>query len=589
MKILGVSFDYHDAAAALLVDGTLVAAVQEERFSRRKNDARLPKTAIAFCLNQAGLRASDLDAIVHYEQPILKFDRILWSSQQTSNGSTWFQHALKTWLYAGKFDVRRRLAEVTGLSEDRIYFVGHHDSHLAAAYYGSSFQDACIITLDGVGEYDTMAIGHGCGDRITPLARVPFPHSIGLFYSAMTAFLGFEVNDGEYKVMGMAAYGRPRLAAAMRALFDIQGDGTFRLDQTHFNFLTPQETVLTRSLTDWLGPPRQPNSLFRIGDGADDVNDGGAATSAHYADIAASVQRCTEDVILSIVRRALAHTGPRPVCLAGGVALNGLANGRIRRELDVPLYVHPAAGDAGGAFGAAAWYHHQVAGRARMTPPATAYSGPAYDDAAMLRALESYSGAVRVTPCESNLDAANIAASLLADGEVIGWFQGRTEWGPRALGNRSILASPLRADMKAVVNERIKFREPFRPFAPAVTADAAAQYFELPKTVQPDDPECFMLAVHRVRPEMASVIPATTHVDGTARIQVVFPDANPPFYRLLCAFAARTGVPVLLNTSFNLRGEPIVNSPSDALRTFFNTAIDVMILGRFVVRKEVWL
>jgi carbamoyltransferase len=584
MKVLGLSFDYHDAAAALLVNGRIVAAAQQERFSRKKNDAGFPLDAARFCLAQGGLSISNLDAVVHYETPILKFDRILRTSLAAGNrGDEYRDQALRQWLQAGKFEVAARIAEYLDAPPERIHLIQHHDSHLASAFYPSPFQQAAIVTLDGVGEYDTAAIGYGDGTSITRLADVKFPHSLGLFYSAMTAFLGFEVNEGEYKVMGMAAYGQPVLAESMLALFQFHDDGRFDLDTSWFDFLAPTYPF-TDKLTGWLGAPRRPEEpFFAHGQGSMPT-----AAGKRYADIAASVQRCAEEVILHTVRAALRITGARSVCLAGGVALNSLANGRIRRELAVDLYVQPAAGDAGGALGAAAWWHH-LNGGSRMAALSCPYLGREFDDATVERALASSRDMLAIERFDRESALLERVATALAQGSVVGWFQGRSEWGPRALGHRSILASPLHKEMQSVVNEKIKFREPFRPFAPSVPAELAQRYFDLPEARHRTSTEEFMLAVHPVRASMRANLPAITHADGTARVHTVFEDTNPLFYGLLHAFGHRTGVPILLNTSFNLRGEPIVDAPDDALRTFWNSGMDYLVLGSILVSKQVSL
>jgi carbamoyltransferase len=588
MKILGVSCDFHDAAAAILVDGAVVAAVQEERFSRIKNDPSLPAAAMRFCLARAGLRAADLDAVAFYETPVLKFERILRACEAAGPaGEPYRLRALEDWLRSGRFDVRRRIAETLGVPEERVRAVRHHDAHAASAFLPSPFPEACVVTLDGVGEDETATIGHARGTRIERLAAVRFPHSLGLFYSAMTAFLGFEVNEGEYKVMGMAAFGRPRFAEAFLRLFDLHEDGTFSLDPTLFDFLTPTATPITARLIDWLGPPRPPESPFHLAP-APGVDDTTAQSCRHYADVAASVQRCTEEVILHVARQGLRQTGAPALCLAGGVALNSLANGRIRRELGVPLHVHPAAGDAGGALGAAALVHHEADG-GRMLPLAHAYLGPDFDADAIDDALAHHASMIAVERHPDDGGMVSAVAEALVAGQVVGWFQGRAEWGPRALGNRSILASPLGADVQSIVNEKIKFREAFRPFAPSVPAERAHLYFDLPPPDLPWGPEAFMLAVHPVRDAWRSRLPATTHADGTARVHAVTRTTNALLYALLDTFGDRTGIPVLLNTSFNLRGEPVVNSPADALRTFFNSGMDLLVMGRTLVRKDVRL
>lgn len=576
--VLGLSFDYHDSAAALLVDGAIVAAAQEERFTRVKHDATLPVQAIDWCMRHAALPASAIDAVVFYENPFLKFDRILWASQQRHPESRdYLRKTAKEWVRKGKFDVSRRIADAIGVPAERVHAVRHHHAHAASAFYCSPFDTATVVTLDGVGEYETATIGVGDSAGLRMLSSTELPHSLGLFYSAMTAYLGFEVNDGEYKVMGMAAYGSPVFYDEFRRLITVRDDGTFRIDQDCFEFLTPEKTLFTPALIERLGPPRHPEAPFS--------ETSASAENRRHADIAASVQKCVEDVILEIVDRAVDRTGSRNVCLAGGVALNSLANGRLRRERDYGLYVQPAAGDAGGAIGAACLHHHETLGRAGRTPLRSCQLGRSFDADAIERAVAD-SGYEVVRRFDDDRSLVEHVAARLADGAVIGWFQGRAEWGPRALGNRSILADPRRAEMKSIVNEKIKFREPFRPFAPAVPVEHAQACFDMPPAGGPADPERFMLCVHPVRPAMRETIPAIVHGDGTARVQVVSSDENPLFHALLMAFNARTGVPVLLNTSFNLRGEPIVDAPADALKTFSRSNMDDLVLGRLVVSQE---
>lgn len=585
-----MSFDFHDAAAALLVDGRVVAAAHEERFSRRKNDAGLPVNAIRFCLAAGGLKPAEIDLVAYYEEPFLKFDRILACTQEAYPASSaYFEDTLRHWLLARKFEVRDRLAEHLGVPPSRIVYTRHHASHAAAAFFSSGFDEATVVTIDGVGEFETASIGVGRDRCLETLSSIHLPHSLGLFYSAWTAYLGFEVNEGEYKVMGMAAFGRPRFKDDVQKLFRLHEDGTFTLDQRLFSFRTPGELPFTQAVVDWLGPARVPESPFAL-----DASDAGGGPGAphvversrRYADIAASVQAVTEDVILHVVRTAVRRTGIARVCLAGGVALNSLANGRLTRELGVALYVHPAAGDAGGALGAAlhhAYASDQAVGR---RPLESVYLGQGFSasevDAAIARAGFHVEGRY-----DSETDLVARVAALLAEGCVVGWFQGRSEYGPRALGNRSILADPTRRDMQRIVNEKIKFRERFRPFAPAVPVERATEYFDMPPVGRTTAPEYFMLAVHPVRPAYRAVLPAVTHEDGTARVQVVSRDSNRLFYDLLQAFGSLSGIPVLLNTSFNLRGEPIVNSPDDALRTFSLSGMDYLVLHRTILTRRV--
>ncbi len=587
MYILGLSFDYHDAAAALIHDGKVLAAAEEERFSRKKHDASLPKLAAQFCLDEAGITSSELDRVVFYENPFLKLDRILHASLSGYPKSlSYFNTTIRSWIRKSKIDVRTRIAEELGVPRSHVTSLTHHDTHAAAAFFCSPFDEATIVTLDGVGEYDCTTISHGQGNGFRRLQSVAFPHSIGLFYSALTAFLGFEVNEGEYKVMGMGGFGKPAMLDEFLNLFELHENGTYAIRQDCFNFLCPETVPYTPELVRWLGPPRKPETRLCL-DGAhtgdDEVLD--AKQSQHYTDIAASVQKCTEEVILHVVSKAVAQTGISNVCLAGGVALNSLANGRIKRELGCRLYVHPAAGDSGGAIGAALLSYYKMHPQAERKPLKTVYLGRAHDEAEILKAFqESYTRRYRKFADEDEL--VRVTAKHIADGAVVGWHQGRFEWGPRALGCRSILANPMRPDMKAIVNEKIKFREPFRPFAPAVLEERAHEFFEIGEIDSQFDPEYFMISVCDVCEDKKHLVPATTHVDGTARVQMVSAQSNPLYYKLIAAFGELTGVPVILNTSFNLRGEPIVNSPLDAIRTFEWSDMDYLIVGGYIVEKE---
>ena len=617
MKVLGLSFGFHDSAAALLIDGRIVAAGQEERFTRIKHDAGFPRRAIEFCLGQANISTAEVDRIVYYEDALKKFDRIVWAStvrqQQKSNGgligtartlwnavtkandvSPYLRSVTHSWFRLDKFDAVGKICDELGVSREKVAYVDHHDSHLAAAFYTSAFDHAAVVTMDGVGEYETAVIAVGRGSEIERKLAINLPHSIGLFYSAFTAFLGFEVNEGEYKVMGMAAFGQPRFYDEVRKLITLRDDGGFEIDQSCFEFLTPESLPYTEEFLCRFGEPREPEADFAVArsDLPEDLTDIEAdrilSSSRHYADVAASVQLCTEELILHVVAKASAMAGTRNVCLAGGVALNSLANGRLIREGGYNLFVHPAAGDAGNAIGAAASYHHRAAGQPRMQGFASPYLGSPLDPAAVDAAVAT-SGFDGVTTCSSDAALVDHVAGLLADGAVIGWVQGQAEWGPRALGARSILADPTNPAMKRIVNERVKFRELFRPFAPAVTAEAASQYFDFEPNLHAGAPEYYMLAVHPVRAEKKSVIPAITHADGSARVQIVTAASNPTFHALLRAFERRKGVPILMNTSFNLRGEPMVDSPRDAIRTFSISGIDYLVLGRTVVSSRVEL
>ena len=593
MRILGISCFYHDAAAALLVDGALVAASEEERFSRKKHDSDFPRLAIGYCLGTAGISAADLDYIVFYEKPFVKFERILTTAVQVVPKS-WkvFGDAMTTWLL-DKLWVKNLIRQELGVPSDRILFSEHHLSHAASTFLCSPFEEAAILTVDGVGEWATATMGRGRGTDITLLRQVSFPHSIGLLYSAFTAFLGFEVNEGEYKVMGMAPYGTPRYVDKVRQLIRLEADGSFWLNMEYFCFHHSSTRSYNRKFLDLFGEPRDPAwHFFTEGSGYPsyfEPKPGNyremAAKNQYYADVAASIQQVTEEAVLGMVRSLHRETGLDKLCMAGGVALNSVANGRIIRETPMrDVYVQPAAGDGGGALGAALFVHHCVLGNPRQFVMRHAYWGQEFSQGAIndfvrdcVLQHESYSNE------DALLDA---VVHELHAGHVVGWFQGRFEWGPRALGARSILADPRRAEMKEIVNVKIKFREPFRPFAPSVLAEAAERFFDLPDTPR-HYPARFMLYVVDVKPGQETVVPAITHVDGTARLQAVHRAESPLYYGLIERFGQATGVPVVMNTSFNLKGEPIVTTPANAFSTFQRSGMDTLVLGNCVIRKAV--
>ncbi len=589
MNILGLSCFFHDAAASLVVDGAVVAAAEEERFSRIKHDFAFPERAIAFCLRQGGLTGADLDYVVFFEKPFLKFERILASVMTTvpRSGGV-FRQAMTAWLL-DKLWVKNRIRESLRIAADRILFVPHHLSHAASAYLCSPFDRAAILTVDGVGEWSTTAIGRGEGSACALTDDILFPHSIGLLYSAFTAFLGFQVNEGEYKVMGMAPYGTPRYVDKVWRLVRTSPDGSFELDLDYFSFHYSATRTFNDRFVALFGPPREPEKPFFTAVsgypsyfGAVPGNLGELeAENQHYADIAASIQVVTEELVLGLARAAQRRTGATALCMAGGVALNSVANGRILRETPITdLYVQPAAGDGGAAVGAALYAATSLLGEPRRGLMEHAYWGEAHGGAAVADAVRDAG-----LPATGELDEDALIArvvELLAGGSVVGWAQGRFEFGPRALGNRSILADPRRAEMKDIVNTKIKFREPYRPFAPSVPVEHAARYFDLDDPAR-QLPARFMLLVTPVLAEARETLPAVTHVDGSARLQTVFEHTNPRYHRLLSAFGDATGVPVLLNTSFNLRGEPVVNTPAEAMSTFRRSGMDALVLDRTIV------
>jgi carbamoyltransferase len=539
----------------------------------------------------AGIRAGDLDYVVFFEKPFRKFERLLLCSLQTFPRShRVFREAMVSWL-GDKLWIKALIAKRLGVRGDRILFSEHHLSHAASAFFCSPFDEAAILTVDGVGEWTTASFAVGGGTQIRLLKEIRFPHSLGLLYSAFTAFLGFEVNEGEYKVMGMAAFGQPRYVDKVRKLITLAEDGSFELDMAYFSFHFSAERTYSKRFEELFGPPRPPQAHFFTAAsgypsyfGERPANfEALARDNQHYADVAASIQAVTEEVLLAMARRLRAETGLDRLCMAGGVALNSVANGRIARETGFrELYVQPAAGDGGGALGAALYGYHMVLGQPRKFVMEHASWGEEHGADAIAGFLTEQG--IPFQRFEDERRLLEQVVDRLLQGKVVGWLQGRFEWGPRALGHRSILADPRRADMKDVVNTRIKFREPFRPFAPSVLAERADEYFELGGTGS-HYPARFMLSVADVRREKRDVIPAVTHVDGTGRLQTVRPDVNGRYYRLIDAFGRATGVPVLLNTSFNLKGEPIVNRPEEALRTFHLSGMDSLVLEDCVIDK----
>lgn len=592
MYVLGISCYYHDAAAALLRDGQLVAAAEEERFTRIKHDFQFPSQAITFCLETAGIKGADVDYVVFFEKPFRKFDRILMTVLQTYPQSyKVFRESMITWLI-DKLWVGSKIESELGVPKERVLFGEHHLSHAASAFLCSPFEESAILTVDGVGEWVTGSWGVGRGNEIRLTKHMEFPHSLGLLYSAFTAFLGFEVNEGEYKVMGMAPYGQPRYLDKVWKLVRQNADGSFSLDMSYFCFHHSTSRTYNRRFVELFGDPRPPSMHFFTDStgypsyfGKRPTNyDEVARLNQHYADIAASIQRVTEELLLGMARHIHKETGLKRLCIAGGVGLNSVANGRILRETPFEeLYIQPAAGDGGGALGAALWAYNTLLGKPRNFQMAHAYWGKRYSSSEIADFLTQSNIPFRQFNNEDQL--LDVVAEQLTLGKVLGWFQGRFEWGPRALGNRSILADPRNPDMKDIVNTKIKFREPYRPFAPSVLSECTQRYFDFPDA-QRHYPARFMLYVSPVKPSEQKTLPAITHVDGTGRLQTVFRDQNPLYYGLIERFGQATGVPVVLNTSFNLRGEPIVTTPANAFNTFSKSEMDSLVLGNFLVEKR---
>src|SRR5664279_2615841 len=592
MNILGISCYYHDSAAVLLRDGQLIAAAEEERFSRVKHDFGFPHHAIQFCLESGGIKGGDVDYAVFYEKPYRKFDRILMTVLQTYPLSyKVFRESMITWMI-DKLWVGSKIAAELGIPRDRVLFCEHHMSHAASAFLCSPFDEAAILTVDGVGEWVTGTWGVGRGNQIELRKQMVFPHSIGLLYSAFTAFLGFQVNEGEYKVMGMAPYGQPRYVDKVWKLIRQERDGSFSLDMAYFCFHHSTERTFNERFVELFGDPRPPKMLFftttsgfpaYFGDPPGNFAEL-CKLNQHYADIAASIQQVTEEVLLSMAQQLHRETGLKKLCIAGGVGLNSVANTRILRETPFEeLFIQPASGDGGGALGAALWADNMLLGNPRRFRMDHAYWGKEYSPSEIRSFLEENHIPYRLVEDDDRLMDQTV--DRLQNGKVIGWFQGRFEWGPRALGNRSILADPRNPNMKEIVNTKIKFREPYRPFAPSVLGECAETYFDLPNAAR-HYPARYMLYVVPVRPNKHSVLPAITHVDGTGRLQTVFRDSNPRYYQLIERFGQATGVPAILNTSFNLKGEPIVNTPANAYSTFTKSEMDTLVLGNFVVEKS---
>jgi len=560
MYVLGISCFYHDSAAALLRDGEIVFAAAEERYTREKHCIGFPHLAVEAALRHEGITMADVEAVAFYEKPFLKFDRLLLSSIATfPRGFPIFRRFIPLWLHQ-KLKTpkifRKELAY-----DGPVYYVEHHMSHAASAFLPSPFDEAAILTIDGTGEWATTAWGAGSGTAITLEEEMRFPHSLGLLYSAITLHLGFQVNNCEGKIMGLASYGQPTMRDAFKQLIDLRPDGSFWMNMDYFGYLH-KPTMTSPKLDTLLGPPR------RQGD----------PLTQHHKDLAATVQDVLEEAVLHMGRHVHERTGLKKLCLAGGVALNCVANGRLHREGPFDeMYIQPAAGDDGTAIGAAAYVYHTLMGNARTHPLRNAYLGDGFTDGDVQAFLDEAHVPYRRMERDELL---RFTAQKLADNQIVGWFQGRMEFGPRALGNRSILANPGDPDMKDILNHRVKHREPFRPFAPSALLEHASECFDMAA------PSPFMLLVADVLPEQRERLAAITHVDGTARLQTVAPDENPLYHALIGEFHALTGCPVVLNTSFNVRGEPIVRTPADAYACFRHTDMDWLVLHNFVVAKS---
>ena len=591
MVILGVSCYYHDSAAAILKDGELVAAAAEERFSRQKHDSGFPHNAIEFCLNSAGITTADLDFAVFYEKPLLKFERILLSSlQMFPQSSGVFRESMITW-FNEKLWIKSQLLDKLQIPASKLLFAEHHMSHAASAFFTAPYDEAAIMTIDGVGEWTTATVGYGKSawdasgeNSIDLFSEVRFPHSIGLLYSAFTAYLGFRVNNGEYKVMGMAPFGEPNYLDKVHQLIRLGDDGSFNLDMDYFSYHYSPRRTFNRKFVKLFGDPRPPEREFFTAQTHPDRAGSIADENQRFADIAASIQAATEEAIINMANYAHRQTGSRRLVMAGGVALNSVANGKILEQTPFEeLYIHPEAGDGGGALGAALYAYHILLNKPRkLVMDDHVFYGKGYTTAEIRAVLDEQGVKYEMINDEAKLTARTV--DTLLDGGVVGWYHGRFEWGPRALGNRSILADPRRPEMKETVNVKIKFREPFRPFAPVVTEERAPDYFDMGPYDGQATPR-FMLVVRPIPEDKQSDIPAVTHVNGGGRLQAVRRQDNQRYYDVIKGFGEATGVPVLLNTSFNLRGEPIVTSPANALNTFSKSGINTMYMGKFIIRK----
>jgi carbamoyltransferase len=592
MRILGISAFYHDSAAALVEDGRIVAAAQEERFTRKKHDASFPHRAVGYCLGAVGAKLCEIDHVAFYDKPFLKFERLLETYiAMAPKGFSSFKMAIPLWLKEKLFQkslLRKQLREFDdAISSDKLLFTEHHLSHAASAFFPSPFEQAVVLTMDGVGEWATTSAAIGEGNRLEIFQEIHFPHSLGLLYSALTYYTGFKVNSGEYKVMGLAPYGEPKYAKLiLDHLVDLKADGSFRLDMSYFDYCTGLTMTNERFAKLFGAPVRTPDQML----------------TAFHMDVAASIQAVLDEAVLRLTRSLAAKTGARKLCLAGGVALNCVANGKVLRDGKFDsIWIQPAAGDAGGAVGAALAAYHQFKAKPRVVVASDAMSGallgPEFSQSEIERRLTELGARFEVLSEEAMIAS---TAQALADQLAIGWVQGRMEFGPRSLGARSILGDPRSPTMQKNLNLKVKYRESFRPFAPAVLREDVADWFELAS----DSP--YMLIVADVRQDRRramsaeeqalfgidklnvsrSQIPAVTHIDYSARIQTVSRETNPLFHRLLARFKQLTGCPVLVNTSFNVRGEPIVCTPEDAFRCFMGNELDLLVIGRCVLKKS---
>ncbi|RJQ28033.1 hypothetical protein C4577_00185 [Candidatus Parcubacteria bacterium] len=568
MNILGISCYYHDSAASLIKDGKIVAAAEEERFSRLKHDPSFPKKSITFCLKKAKIKAEDLDYVVFYEKPFLKLERLLLNTlSYTPKSYSFFKESMRSWFF-DKLWIKSHIMNELQIPSGKLLFCEHHLSHAASSYFCSPFEKSAILVIDAVGEWTTTSWGIGKGNKIELKEEINFPQSLGLLYSAFTHFAGFEVNEGEYKVMGLAPYGKPRYVDKIQKLLDLKNDGSYALDLNYFSYHYSPQKIYTKKFTDIFGTPKTPS---------DEV-------VSYYADIAASIQFVLEDILVKIVNHVQQKSGLETLCYAGGVALNSAANWKILNKSKFKeIFIQPAAGDSGGALGAALWAYYSILNNKKDFVLNHAYWGESESQNQIKAFLDKENIKYNFVKNEDVLIEEIV--DKLSRKQVIGWVQDEFEWGPRALGHRSILADPSSHEMKDTVNSKIKFREGFRPFAPSVTLEESQNYFSV-GSKKNHHPFKYMLYVVPVKKEKQEKLGAITHVDGTARPQFVNKETNSRYHKLISYYGQKTGVPVVLNTSFNLKGEPIVNTAKEAYNTFIKSGIDTLVLGKFIVNKK---
>ena len=582
MYVLGISFGYHDSSAALIKNGEVIFAAQEERYTRIKHDNSFPKHSIKEALKFAKIELPDINQIAYYEDPLIKYSRVLNSISKNilsnfKKGILEFYNETYDWIKYDKFNIKEKISSELNFPPQKIFISSHHLSHASSVFFNSNFKSSSIITIDGVGEKETITFSNGKNNKITKIKSFNFPHSLGLFYSTITAFLGFEVNEGEYKVMGMAAYGKPKYKDNVGKLIYFNKK-KFILNLDFFNFDNIENPPFTEKFILEFGDPRDPDSSEQ----KDPLN----KKFLYYADLAASFQSVLEDIVLKMIDQVVELTGEKNLCFSGGVALNAVLNGKILGKKKVNLYIFPAAGDAGTAVGAALYFYYSILNKERVFYKPQILLGSEYEDKTVDQAIEFYNEK-KFKKYNSDIDLVNEISKILQENKVIGFFQGRSEFGPRALGSRSILANPAKINMRDIINEKIKFREAFRPFAPVILAERAKFFFEIDKIDNFYQLENFMLSVTNVIPQKSHLFPSAISVDKTARVQIVWKenDKNSLLRKVLEKFDQDTGLPMLINTSFNRRGEPIVENPNDALKVFYYTDLDYLIINNYIISK----